>query len=101
MGLKKIDVEVREILEEEEEKRILKEMGAKSIRHIKNDAGEIEETWIMWKEVDDVSSEGGDARVFHVDKQACKVAFGDGKHGKIPPSGTNNIRAIYTCEETE
>jgi hypothetical protein len=97
VDLKELDVEVREILEEDDENTIKKEMGADAIRHVKNDAGEIQETWVMWRQVDDLSLSAENDRVYKVDKDEGKVIFGDGVHGKIPPAGTDNIRAIFGC----
>lgn len=49
--------------------------------------------WITWSEVEDFSSSGSSARHYILDRLTGRVSFGDGKNGRIPPPGGNNIRA--------
>ena len=48
--------------------------------------------WIDWEEVDDFLPSPADARHYTLDRQSGEVRFGDGRHGRIPPAGANNIR---------
>ena len=48
--------------------------------------------WIDWDETDDFSTSPADARHYTLDRRNGEVRFGDGRHGRIPPAGANNIR---------
>jgi len=50
--------------------------------------------WVRWHHVADFSSSGPSNRHFSLDPINGQVHFGDGLHGKIPPIGFDNIRAI-------
>lgn len=50
--------------------------------------------WVLWKQIDSFVAYDGDARVYQLDPASGKVRFGDGKQGKIPPAGSDAIRAI-------
>jgi predicted phage baseplate assembly protein len=50
------------------------------------------EAWIRWREVDDFSDSDSHSRDFIVDRLTGSIRFGDGRNGRIPPSGANNIR---------
>lgn len=51
-----------------------------------------------WSRVDSFVGHGPDERIFVVDIISGAVVFGDGRYGRIPPSGTNNV--IATCYAT-
>jgi hypothetical protein len=53
---------------------------------------ETEEDWIDWIEVESTKSADNDARAFSLDRKTGTIRFGDGRHGRIPPPGPNNIR---------
>lgn len=55
---------------------------------------EIPGQWVLWKQIDSFVAYDGDARVYQLDPASGKVRFGDGKQGKIPPVGSDSIRAI-------
>lgn len=48
--------------------------------------------WVRWQRVDSLSDSAGHARDFTLDRFTGRVAFGDGRCGRIPPAGANNIR---------
>ena len=48
--------------------------------------------WKSWRPVDDFLSSGPDDRHYVIDRTRGVVEFGDGQHGRIPPSGSNNVR---------
>jgi len=50
--------------------------------------------WVLWQRVDSFVNQEPDARVYRLDAQNGVVTFGDDKNGRIPPAGSNNIRAI-------
>jgi Baseplate J-like protein len=48
--------------------------------------------WIAWRPVYDfLDSRSGD-RHYVIDRQSGEIRFGDGRQGRIPPQGSNNIR---------
>lgn len=48
--------------------------------------------WVRWQRVADFSLSEAGSRHFTFDPRSGRVAFGDGKQGRIPPAGINNIR---------
>ncbi|KIO48743.1 putative baseplate assembly protein [Nitrosospira sp. NpAV] len=52
----------------------------------------VAEAWTRWHEVDDFSGSDSHSRDFIVDRLTGHIRFGDGRHGRIPPPGANNIR---------
>ncbi|MGM9489715.1 putative baseplate assembly protein [Ideonella sp. YS5] len=55
---------------------------------VKDEAGR----WMPWREVEELSACGGRDEVFTLDRIDGTVRFGNGRHGRIPPVGTGNIR---------
>jgi len=55
-------------------------------------AGETWITWVTWIEVEDFSVSSSGSPHYVVDRRTGSIRFGDGRHGRIPPSGANNIR---------
>jgi len=91
------DVWVKEpkIPTEEIKKKILDEEGADAIKEVKNEAGETEEIWIQWHEVEDFDDSNSESRHYIVKKRLGTIQFGDGENGKIPEPGEDNIKASY------
>ena len=52
---------------------------------------EHDDRWVPWEEVDDLSGSTAAGRHFTLDRQTGEVRFGDGRQGRIPPAGANNI----------
>lgn len=50
------------------------------------------EAWTRWREVDDFSGSDSHSRDFIVDRLTGNIRFGDGRNGRIPTPGANNIR---------
>jgi predicted phage baseplate assembly protein len=46
-----------------------------------------------WKEVDDFSASEPEDRHYMINRGTGEVLFGDGRNGKVPAKGTNNIQA--------
>jgi hypothetical protein len=76
----------------EELARIRATEGAAAVTTVLDAQGRVEQIWVRWHEVADwLSSTHGD-RHFVVDRETGEIMFGDGRKGRIPPAGTNNIR---------
>lgn len=50
--------------------------------------------WVRWHQVSDFYASGPAGRHFTLDPIEGRVNFGDGKRGKIPPVGHDNIKAV-------
>jgi len=50
--------------------------------------------WVRWHQVSDFYASGPAGRHFTLDPIEGRVGFGDGKRGKIPPVGHDNIKAV-------
>jgi predicted phage baseplate assembly protein len=48
----------------------------------------------LWREVNEFFDSDKDSRHYRLDRASGEIQFGDGKHGRIPPSGGDNIRAF-------
>jgi hypothetical protein len=48
--------------------------------------------WKPWRPVDDFLSSTPEDRHYVIDRARGVIEFGDGQHGRIPPSGSNNVR---------
>lgn len=51
--------------------------------------------WVRWTEVSDFLSSGAESRHYQLDRTTGTVVFGDGQAGAIPPSGEENVEAVY------
>ena len=67
-----------------------------TILEVTDDSGSIVDTWVQWVEVDDLFESDSISRQYALDHALGLITFGDGKMGKIPPIGTDNIKAKYT-----
>ena len=56
------------------------------------DAESANAIWRPWRPVDDFLSSAPDDRHYVIDRARGVIEFGDGQHGRIPPSGSNNVR---------
>jgi hypothetical protein len=61
-----------------------------------DDSGTITEFWVKWKPVKDLSDSGPNDRHYTIDRNSGTITFGDGKHGRVPPTGLDNIRIQYS-----
>jgi hypothetical protein len=77
-------------VEKEEHKKDL------SILEVTDDSGSTVDTWVQWVEVDDLFESDSGSRHYALDHALGLITFGDGMMGKIPPIGTDNIKAKYT-----
>ncbi len=53
-----------------------------------------EGVWVRWHLVDDFHGSSPSSRHFTLDPISGEIGFGDGKRGKIPPVGRNNIMVL-------
>lgn len=58
--------------------------------------GEIERAWVKWERVEDFLDSHSESRHFVLNKNKGTIQFGNGRKGKIPPTGkVDNIKVIY------
>ena len=53
---------------------------------------EVDDDWVTWNEVEILAASNPEARDFTLDRSTGEVRFGDGRFGRIPPQGANNVR---------
>ncbi len=51
--------------------------------------------WVSWERIDDLALAAADARVYTLEPFQGVITFGDGRQGRVPPSGDHNIRVEY------
>lgn len=56
-------------------------------------SGKVEEVWVRWQSQPHLAFSSAEDRHYVLERARGKVAFGDGRRGRIPPVGLNNIRA--------
>ncbi len=52
--------------------------------------------WVEWERIADLAMAEPDDRVFALDPYQGEIAFGNGRQGRVPPSGDRNIRVQYS-----
>lgn len=75
----------------EEERRELADLGDGSLL---SDVEGLPGDWVLWRKVTNTDDVEPRSRVYMLDETTGEVRFGDGKHGRIPPIGRNNIVAF-------
>lgn len=55
--------------------------------------GKVREAWVRWQERPHLLFSGPEDRHYVIERSQGQVRFGDGKHGRIPATGVNNILA--------
>jgi hypothetical protein len=56
-------------------------------------SGDVREVWVRWQHRDQLFFSGPDDRHYLVEPARGRLIFGDGRHGRLPAVGANNIRA--------
>lgn len=74
-----------------EERKVLGESGKDNV--LSNVDG-LPGDWVLWRQVTDTGDENVGSRAYMLDETTGEIRFGDGKHGRIPPIGRNNIVAF-------
>jgi len=87
-------VRIREILSEEEKLSLKTASGEDAIHEVKDDKGNVIETWVLWSEVPDFFDSKENSRHYTLDHATGEIQFGDGINGMIPQTGENNIKAF-------
>ncbi|MCF6155906.1 MAG: putative baseplate assembly protein [Candidatus Brocadia sp.] len=87
-------IRVRETISEEEKQDLIISLGENAIFEVKDERGNVTETWVLWKEVPDFFDSGEKDRHYTLDRATGQIQFGDGTNGMIPPGGDNNIKAF-------
>jgi len=82
---------VRETLGTEERAALIEMFGETVIA---DDPPGFPGIWVRWQEVASLIDQNPDARVFTLDRRPGLVQFGDGRQGRIPPAGADNLRAF-------
>lgn len=86
-----------------DEARMLSEHKREALRNADPDRiqeerdadGTVTHFWVRWTEVSDFLNSDSSERHYVLDEVDGTVRFGDGKYGRIPPAGENNIKASY------
>ena len=63
---------------------------------VEREEGAVTHCWVRWERVNNLLLSGRDDRVYEVDAMAGLVHFGNGRSGKVPPKGLQNIRVSYS-----
>ncbi|MBD3925673.1 hypothetical protein IEZ26_13655 [Nocardioides cavernae] len=97
-----VELRVREELSEDE-REVLEEERRRSVRISGRPAEAppvvatvpgVDGAWVLWRRVDSFIDTDGDARVYRLDPGTGRVTFGDGRQGKVPPAGSDAVRAF-------
>jgi hypothetical protein len=70
-----------------------KGMSAADTRHVTDPrTGQVTAAWVRWMERPNLYFSGPDDRHYVIERSSGRLLFGDGRHGRIPPAGRDNIR---------
>ncbi|MDL1973328.1 MAG: putative baseplate assembly protein [Deltaproteobacteria bacterium] len=88
------EIRVRETLSEEEKQALIGLLGEGAVYEIKDEKGNVTETWVLCSEVSDFFDSTAESRHYTLDRATGELQFGDGINGMIPPAGDDNIKAF-------
>ena len=88
-----LELRVKEPLGEEEREALLKIDPNNVLSLVEGLPGD----WVLWRQVTDPDDEAATERVYALDETKGEIRFGDGQHGKIPPTGRDSIVAFRYC----
>lgn len=80
----------------EGQRKDLLEEGEPKVNEVKDEKGNATEFWVKWQAVDDLLGSSKNNRDYEIDRTFGQIKFGDGTNGRIPPMGTDSIKANYT-----
>lgn len=86
-----LEIRVRETLSDEEREALVGIDGEFAVTSYLPD---ITGQWVLWHRKDSFAGLSGDDRVYRLDSTTGEVTFPNGRRGKIPPAGRDNIRAV-------
>jgi hypothetical protein len=66
--------------------------GDAAVREERDQRGRLWGAWVRWQEMADLLDSGPGDRHFLLDRRTGQIRFGDGRQGRIPPTGSNNLR---------
>lgn len=81
-------------LSEKDRKTLLAEPNM--VKLIQDSKGNITEFWVKWSQVNDFLDSESKDRYYTIDRTDGDISFGNGKHGMVPPIGSDNIKATYS-----
>ncbi len=88
-----------ELIEVREKQRpkddFIADLGPDAVRLVDAEQQQSQECWVRWKRVDSFFESTAESRHYTLDFLTGTVAFGDGRRGKCPPEGRNNIVVRY------
>ena len=90
--LERIELQVRETDAASELDQIVRETSMAAVETKQDATSGRLEVWVNWAEVSDFLESDDSDRHYVVERQTGEIRFGDGRHGRIPPRGSNNIR---------
>lgn len=65
------------------------------VKSVYDNKDNLTELWVKWKPVKSIVYASAEDRCYDIDNVSGTVTFGSGIYGKIPPTGTDNIKATY------
>ncbi|WP_416978245.1 putative baseplate assembly protein [Streptomyces sp. T028] len=77
------------------EEAVLTETEGADAVTVGEDAENAGDVWVRWHAVTDFHRSGPEDRHYTVGPRTGEITFGDGRAGRIPPAGQNNIRVTY------
>lgn len=80
-----------------EEQERLREEGLYPVDAVTDAKGNATGFRVQWKRVESIVCASAEDRGYEIDYVSGQIVFGDGIHGKIPPTGADNITANYRC----
>ena len=87
-----VELRVREDLSDQEKTQLQARSPGEQV--VRTDPDRFPGSWVLWRRVDSLIGCAGDARVYVLDPPSGRVRFGDGRTGRIPPAGRDNIRCF-------
>ncbi|TFG44137.1 MAG: putative baseplate assembly protein, partial [Bacteroidia bacterium] len=89
-------IEIKEpVVPSRDELKTIESREGRDTLRIIEEAGEMKEVWVRWKEVKNFSLSGSTSRHYLLDRAQGTITFGDGIRGMIPPAGIRNIVAQH------
>ena len=88
------EIRVCETLSEEEKQALISSLGENAIYEVKDEKGNVTETWVLWSEVPDFFDSTAESRHYTLDRATGQLQFGDGINSMIPPAADDNIKAF-------
>jgi predicted phage baseplate assembly protein len=67
--------------------------GGELIPPVPDSSGNVTEVWVRWRAREDFSGSGPSDRDYVIERNKGVIKFGDDRQGRIPPAGSNNVKA--------